>query len=185
MTKKKKSRRQAATPNPQVSNELNKIMTEIDNNLRQSEQSISDNLKKTYDLIDQAKGHLEHINEPTVEPLNKAQAVSGSYPTVADAQKSMDESMDEANMQVRKAAHTNQSAQSILETQSMEMPTHLQAAMESVQQSINATAAALQHGMEQKNAALEQLMNQQTQANEQHASLTQNPDSTEQPDIKK
>jgi len=162
--KKKQQRRKASASNPQITKELHDIMMAIDDNLRKSEQSIAEGLKNTYELIDHAKDRVGKLGQSTSDVVRQSETNTVSQPlqnSVLDAQKSMNDAMNEANKQVQYATHANQDAHLVLEQQSMEMPAHLQTAMESVQQSINTTAAALQHGIEQKNSALEQLMAQQ------------------------
>jgi len=152
MVKKRKKITRRPVANATIRQELDDILAALDQILSFSEQSASRNLAKAYELIDQAKQGIVTLKQAPVAPAQ------GHTNTVVDVDRAMGDAISQAKMQVEQASNVNQNAQALLEGQAMEMPEHLQEAMLAVQESINTTAAALQHGIEHKNKALEEMM---------------------------
>ncbi|MGH1543132.1 MAG: hypothetical protein ACRBHB_22130 [Arenicella sp.] len=166
---------------------LQQIMQAIDDNLKRSELSIQTNLQEVYRLIDSAKttaNQLEHavanpIDNAGVAPATISQqtqaiapesgtphgatgntAVHSMQAELEIAQQAMHKSMLEANQQVQQASDLSAATQADFAAQAQhELPQHLQNAMDSVQQSINNTAALINQNIAQKNDALQQQAN--------------------------
>jgi len=149
-----------------VSRELHGIIKSLDENLKKSQQSINNTLSSTYEYLDTAVTQFDRVIEEQTsidKPVNSGateqfDSEQGMYSEMHLAQQTIGKSLEGVNQGLQSASGAYLSAEQTLNDQLSEMPPHLASAMQAVQQSVNRTAAALQRGIEERNAAMQHMM---------------------------